>query len=130
MIDWWRAVSLLKRTYGANADHLVVRKALTGLEGGLAGVVRDLAIVMTHEYARNRIAACVSEFWNSLSTAERLDVVREYLLRFGHLLPTDVRENGAARVFGFFPQFLEKYPELLQRIRRTGRTMPARDHGR
>ena len=119
---WSRCCQMLKRAYGPEGRYVAIQKAISGHEGGLFSVTRDLAAQMAEEYTKNEISARVAHYWNGLTTVEeRLAAPEEYLKLNGHLLPSDVTEGGAARLRGFFPRFLEKHPFLMQRLSRIGR---------
>jgi hypothetical protein len=73
---------------------------------------------MAEDYAQNEISAKVAHFWNRLTVDEKLDVSKEYIRRFGHLLGGDITEGGAARLRAYFPKFLEQHPRLILSLRR------------
>jgi hypothetical protein len=78
---------------------------------------------MAEEYARNEIGARVARYWSSLSVDEQLEDSKAYLASWAHVLPLDVREDGAARLRAFFPQYLQEHPFVLQRLRTAGRAV-------
>ena len=117
-MDWSRCCNLLKGKYGPEAGYVATQRALHGHDGGLAGVIRDLASAMAEDYAQNEISAKVAHFWNRLTVDEKLDVSKEYIRRFGHLLGGDITEGGAARLRAYFPKFLEQHPRLILSLRR------------
>ena len=119
--DWGRAVRFLHKDFGPNGDIAAAQIAITGVEGGLYRVLRSLATRMVEEYSENEISAKVSDFWNHLTIDERLETGREYLAKFGHLLPDDVTEGNAPRVRAFLPQFLVKHPQLVRQLRQVAR---------
>ena len=120
-MDGSRCREMLTRAYGSEGMYFATQKALCGHDGGLRSVIRDLAGEMASEYAQNEIGARVQAFWNSLTFDEKLAASKEYISKYGHLLPRDVVEDGAARLTVFFPKFLEKHPQLLRQLGRTGR---------
>jgi len=117
-MDWTRCCDLLKGRYGPEADYVATQRALHGHDGGLTGVIRDLASAMAEEYAQNEISAKVAYFWNRLSVDDKLQVSREYVQRFGHLLGGDITEEGAARLRAYCPRFLEQHHRLILNMRR------------
>jgi len=120
-MDWSRCCNLLKKRYGPEAEYVAIQRALQGHDGGLTGVVRDLAALMAEEYAQNEINSKVTHLWNRLTVDEKLEASKEYVRKFGHLLGSDITGGGAARLRAFFPKFLEQHPGLLTKLRRLGR---------
>ncbi len=119
--DLGRAIRYLRKDFGPNADIAAAQVAISGVEGGLNRVLKSIATRMVEEYSENEVSAIVSHYWNGLSTKERLDAGREYLKKFGHLLPGDVTEGSAPRVRAYLPEFLMKHPQLIRRLREVGR---------
>ena len=120
-LDWSRCCAVLRRAYGAQGEYVAIQRALSGHEGGLFSVTRDLASNMAEEYAQTEISARVATYWDGLTVDERLEASREYLDLWGHLLPADVTEGGAARLRAFFPRFLEKHPSMVHSLSMVGR---------
>lgn len=118
---WDRCCQVLKKVYGSDAQYAIVHTVLSGTDGGLRNVIRNLGSCMAEEYARNEINARVAQYWSGLSLDEKLADSKAYLASWGHLLPLDVREDGAARIRAFFPQHLQERPFALQRLRAAGR---------
>lgn len=116
-----KACRLLMQAFGPDGDKTAANMAIHGVEGGLRRVLKTLAQGIAEEFSGNEIRGRVSAYWNSLSLEEKLAAPKEYLAKYGHLLPDDVTECGAARVRGFFPKFLETHPETLRRLRHVGR---------
>ena len=121
--DWGRCCQHLKRVYGSESHYVAMHRIMTTMDGGLRGVINDLAACMAEEYARNEIAARIQRWWQHLTPGERLDAPKEYLANYGHLLPQSVREDGAPRVRAFFTQHLEEYPFALKKLRGSRRAM-------
>ena len=96
--------------------------ARTGNEGGLYGVLRKFARRTVEGYAADEIAARVGDYWNNLSTEEKLDAPREYLRQYGHLLPSELTEGSAAGIRAFFPKVLKEHPRIIKGLRRIGRS--------
>ena len=116
-----KACRLLMQAFGSEGDKTAANMAIHGVEGGLRRVLKTLALGLAEEYSGNEVRAKVSAYWNSLSLEEKLAAPKEYLAKYGHLLPADVTEDSAARVRGFFPKFLETHTETLRRLRNVGR---------
>jgi hypothetical protein len=76
---------------------------------------------MVDGYAGNEIAARISNFWETLSTDEKVAVSREYLGKYGHLLPPELTSGSAARIRANFLKVLEEHPGIMKRLRNLGR---------
>ena len=120
-IDWGRCCQLLVKEYGINGEKASFEMVRTGTEQGLYGVLKAIARRMINEYAENEIAAKISNFWEDLSTDEKLAVSQEYLNKYGHLLPPELTSGSAARVRANFLKVLEEHPSIMKRLRNIGR---------
>ncbi len=120
-IDFGRACRLLMKEFGPEGDKTAAHMAMYGVEGGLYQILKTVARRLVEEYAENEIKARIASYWDALPVDEKFEATREFLTRFGHLLPADVTAGGAARVRAYFPQFLAKYPDLIRRLRTVGR---------
>lgn len=118
---WGRCLGALHKAFGRNGEKAAFEIARTGVEGGMRHVLREVAKVMSGGYSDEWVAGWVSNYWNSLSLAEKRIAPGEYLRRFGHLLPTELTEGSAARIRGDFPRFLNEYPTLVRRLREVAR---------
>ena len=119
---WGHYSKVLREAYGGSSgEKAAFEMVRTGAEGGLYGVLRRFAEVQAGQYAQNEIAARISRFWGGLSASEMLKAVDEYLVEYGHLLPSELTESGAARVKMNFPQVLAEHPRTMQRLSRIGR---------
>ena len=86
-MDWGRCFQLLKKEYGQNGEKAAFEYARTGVNGGLYEVLKKTAFQAINEYSDNEIRARISRFWHSLSVNEQLSASKEYLEKYGHLLP-------------------------------------------
>lgn len=120
-IDWGRCSNMLAKEYGPNGDITAFEIAQSGAEGGLYSVLKTIAKHMADEYASNYIGSIVNEFWDSLSSDEKLAVSNEYLDKYGRLVPSELREGGAVRVRAFFWKVLEEHPKIVRRLRNVNR---------
>lgn len=116
-----RCSRLLRKEYGDQADKAAFEMARTGVEGGLYGVLKTLARLMVEEYTGNEIRARVSDFWNSLSMDEQLELPMEYIEKHGHLMPSELIEDGAGRIRINFTRVLEEHPLMIMRLRNSDR---------
>jgi len=120
-IDWGRCRQALIKQYGANGEKAAFEMARTGTEQGLYGVLKTIARRMADDYAGNEISARISNFWEGLSTDEKLAASLEYLDKYGHLLPSELISGSAARVRANFLQVLKEHPRMMERLRGIGR---------
>jgi hypothetical protein len=120
-IDWGRCCNLLLKEYGPNGEKAAFEMVRTGVEEGLYGVLGAVARRMIDEYTSNEIAARISNFWESLSTDEKLEASKEYLDKYGHLLPSELTSGSAARVRANFLKVLQEHPNMIKRLKNIGR---------
>jgi hypothetical protein len=120
--DALRALPLLREIYGPSGEKAAFEITRTGAEGGLRAVLQAMAQRLFENTARREIHARVNDHWCDLTTAEQLATPEEYLQKYGHLLPAELTEGRALRVFANFPRVLEEHPYLLQRLRQASRT--------
>jgi len=113
---------VLHKLFGQNGEKAAFEMVRTGNEGGLYGVLRKIARGTVDKYAGNEIAARIGDYWNNLSTEEKLDAPNEYLKKYGHLLPSELTEGSAGRIRAFFPKVLEEHPKIIKGLRRVGRS--------
>lgn len=95
--------------------------AFTGEHGGLRGLLRVVADRMVAEYSTNRIKCRISDFLNSLSVDEYVAAAAEYVEKFGHLYPPNMRAGNGYRLRVNFFDVLADHPFLVQRLRAMGR---------
>lgn len=120
-MDGHRCNNMLRKEYGPNGENTAFVIAKSGTEGGLYSVLRAVARHMADEYAENYIGSFISEFWDSLSVDEKLAVSKEYLDKYGRLIPSELMEGGAVRVRAFFWKVLEEHPKIINRLRNVNR---------
>ena len=120
-MDFGRACRHLMKEFGPDGDKTGANMAIHGVEGGLRGVLETLGRRMADEYGTNEIKARIGAYWNRLTVDEKLAASKEYLSKYGHLLPEDVTEGSAPRLRAYFPKFLEQHPQLIRRLRNVGR---------
>ena len=118
-IDWGRCCKLLIEEYGPSGEKASFEIVRTGAEQGLYGVLKAVARRMVDGYAGNEIAARISNFWETLSTDEKVAVSREYLGKYGHLLPPELTSGSAARIRANFLRVLKEHPRIMKRLRNT-----------
>lgn len=120
-MDWSRCRRHLVGRYGPSGDLAAFDMARTGVEGGLRAVFAAVAQKMIETYTLNEIKGRVAEFMGSLDGHGQFAAVGEYIHRYGYLLPSDLIEGSAGRVYANFPKVIEGHPRLLRDLRVTGR---------
>ena len=118
---WQYCIRPLCKIYGSSGDVTSYLLASTGNEGGLYTVLKAFAMYKAEEYTKNEISARVSACWHRLSADQKLQAAREYVAKYGNIIPSELSDNGAALVLGNFWKVLEKHPFIVQRLRQTGR---------
>ena len=121
-LHWGRCCHLLTREYGPNGDKAAFEMVRTGNEGGLYAVLKRIARSLSARSVDTEISARVQTYWDALSPEEQLAAGQEYLEQYGHLVPSELTENSAARIRANLPRVLREHPRLMQRLARTGRT--------
>ena len=119
--DWGRCRHHLKDACGPKGELAAFDMARTGVEGGLRAVLAAVAKRMIQRYAQTEIATCVGKYWGNLTLDEKLADPKEYLAKYGHLLPSDFTDGSGARFVASFPKVLERHPQLIHDLRLTGR---------
>lgn len=118
---WRRCTDVFNKVFGPNGDRVAFDMATTGKQGGLYQILKILAEHIAEFYSNNQIAFQVNEFWNSLTTNEKLSVSDEYIEKYGHLLPSEFTGINAVRIKMNFFEVLKIHPKLIQSLRRVGR---------
>jgi len=118
---WRRCLDILTKVFGPNGDRVAFDMATTGKQGGLYRILKIIAEHIAEFYSNNQIAFRVNEFWNNLTTNEKLSISDEYLKKYGHLLPTEFRGINAVRIKANFVEILKIHPKIIQSLRRVGR---------
>ena len=122
LTDYWRyCVKPLLKIYGSSGDVTAFTIANTGNEGGLYAVLKAFAMYKAEEYTKNEISAKVSMYWEGLSANQKVKVSEEYVAKYGGIIPSELSENGAAFLRGFFWKVLEKHPYIVQKLRQSSR---------
>ena len=118
---WSRCNQVLCKVYGSDGQKAAFEMARTGNESGLYGILKAVAMRVAEDYSKNEIRARISAFLNGLSVDERLAASGEYISKFGHLLPSELTEGSAARIHADFHKVLQEHPQVLLKLRETGR---------
>jgi hypothetical protein len=119
--DWGRCCQILIKIYGPNGEKAAFEITRTGNEGGLHSVLKKFALELAMKFSKTEIESKINFFWNNSSVEERLNAAEEFLVKYGHLLPSELTEGSAARIHGNLPKVLSEHPYLLQKLNRIGR---------
>ena len=120
--NWGQCSKPLREAYGPNGEKAAFEMARTGNEGGLYAVLKAIADVLAERYTGNEISARVHTYWNGLTTQQKILAGREYLDKYGHLLPSELTEGSGIRVRVNLPDFLIKHHDLIRDLGRIGRS--------
>lgn len=119
--DWWLCCQMLAREYGrSNAWKAAFECVRTNNEGGIVRVFRCVAQGLAEEYSTREISARARHYLNQLSHRDKMAAAREYVAKYGHLLPSELTEGSAARIVDNFAEVLALHPRLLRKLRKVG----------
>jgi len=113
----WQCWRLMKGAYGPDAPQAAYEIVRTGTEGGLLKVLRTVADLLAKEFCRQMVTSVVTTYWQGRSTAELIEDGREYVRRYGHLMPGEMVEGSAVRVQAGLLRALIQHPEFIRRLR-------------
>ncbi len=109
------AIRHLEKKYPENTSTTVHSIMSTGVEGGVYSILKALAHAVAAEFSQRVIGSHVSEYWNNLSTDEKLAASDEYIDLYQDILPASVLSDRV-RFKAFFWKVLEDHPWVLKRI--------------
>ena len=117
VINFNEAMQLLSKDYPKTAT-TVFDIVQTGAEGGVRRVLNTLAWRCAEQYARNEIGNLVGDYWDRLSTDEKIAAPHEYLSLCRDQLPQSLLTRDSVRFRGFFWKTLEQHPWHLHELRK------------
>lgn len=91
----------------------------TGAEGGIYKIFRILARLMAEKFSQNEISAIVLDYWEILSSDEKLAASKEYIEKYNDILPPKIKGNPV-RFKESFWKVLEQHPMMIKRMREIG----------
>ena len=118
---WAGCKQSLRSIYGDRGEKAAFEMARTGNESGLYSVLSDVALRMAEEFVESKISARVDQLWDELSVDEQLSIVTEYLVKYGHLLSSEITQSGPARIQENFPRVLDRHIRIIHRKHRLKR---------
>jgi len=116
-IDWGCCLNLFLKKYGHRGGRAAFRIAQSGVEGGLYSVLKYIAEALIQQFTTNWIQCRIGEFWNNLSTEEKLAVPLEYLEKYRHILPQEILEQDPYLFGANFYKFLEYHPQMMKEVK-------------
>ncbi len=100
---------------------LAYEYARTGMRGGLYAVCKVVARQLVDEHFLAFTQAQVSEFWHGSTPDELITAANEYVEKYGHLWPPDIRDGQGLRLKANLIQVLAQHPFLIRRLGELGR---------
>jgi len=116
-MDWGCCLNLFLKKYGHRGGRAAFSIAQSGVEGGLFSVLKYIAETLTQQFTTNWIQCRIGEFWNNLSTEERLAAPLEYLEKYRHILPQEILEQNPYLFGANFYRFLEYHPQMMKELK-------------
>ncbi len=113
---WSRCYQILKQIYGVNGEKTAFDMVRTNKEGGLREVINKFTDTVVQNYAANEINAKISFYINNLSVPEKIAAGKEYVQKYGHLLPNELTESTAVRIQANFAKVLEKHVFMVYHL--------------
>ena len=113
---WSRCYQILKQIYGPNGEKTAFDMIRTNKEGGLREVINKFTDTVVQNYAANEINAKISFYINNLSVPEKIAAGKEYVQKYGHLLPNELTESTAVRIQANFAKVLEKHVFMVYHL--------------
>ena len=119
--DLTRCYRLLAKAYGTNTRAALFDIARTGAGGGLMGILQAAAREFGNRYAKDLISMSVESYFRVRPPTQLLADMNEYVHNYQDLLPSEMGENGAARIKGEFRAFLKEHPFVIRSLRQAVR---------
>ena len=113
---WSRCYQILKQIYGVNGEKTAFDMVRTNKEGGLREVINKFTDTVVQNYDANEISAKISFYINNLSVTEKIAAGKEYVQKYGHLLPNELTESTAVRIQANFAKVLEKHVFMVYHL--------------
>jgi len=120
-IYWNTYLNLMNKKYGPSAWTFRYDSIMTGKDGGLNKLLKDVADLMLEDYIEREITFHVLNYWNNLTIDEKLAAPGEYAKKYGHLLPPEFTAGNAPFLKVNFVKVLEDYPRMVMEVRKLPR---------
>ncbi|MBC8473095.1 MAG: hypothetical protein H8D56_26860 [Planctomycetes bacterium] len=113
---WSRCYQILRQIYGVNCEKTAFDMIRTNKAGGLREVIKQFTDTVVQNYAAAEINAKISFYINDLSVPEKIAAGKEYVQKYGHLLPNELTESTAVRIHANFAKVLEKHVFMVYHL--------------
>ena len=115
----WRAENLLSKNMRTtwSPSETVFSAQREGIDGGMRGVFKTLALVHLGESRDSLIGGIVSGYYNGATTDELLQDARDYFKAYKKFLNKDVIEDGWGVIAAHFQQTLKDHPRMIAEFR-------------
>jgi len=110
---WSHCYQILRQIYGVNCEKTAFDMIRTNKAGGLREVIKQFTDTVVQNYAAAEINAKISFYINDLSVPEKIAAGKEYVEKYGHLLPNEFTESGGFRIQANLAKILEKHVSIL-----------------
>ena len=118
---WGMCLNIFKRLYKNGAEKTAYDIFRSNTEGGRRKLLNDFAVKVGEHYANNEIAMKAEFFWNNLTHEEKFEVVKEYIEKYHHLIPFELRDGFPGRVYDNFTKILIKHAFSMDRLNKSFR---------
>ncbi len=98
---------------GASHAHII---AQSGIDGGLYGLMKQIAKHAVSDYRRRVIDYAVDDFLTGLNCEKTMEAFHEYLDRYRDYIPPELIENNGWGIKTQFEQLLRKHPYMIRNL--------------
>ena len=120
---WSRCYQILRQIYGVNCEKTAFDMIRTNKAGGLREVIKQFTDTVVQNYAAAEINAKISFYINDLSVDQQLAAGKEYVEKYGHLLPNEFTESGGFRIQANLAKILEKHVSMVYDLAKSANMM-------
>lgn len=113
------ALMLLDEIYGENGSAIAFNMAKKGIDGGLYQVLRSVGSHYAQKTVKNRIWGAVVGFLGGFEYEELKTLSEEYIAKYGHILPSEMKEKGGYWLIKNFEYVLCQHPHIIKKFRET-----------
>lgn len=113
-----RCRGLLKKKYGDSAQQAPFEAVRTGNEGGLRGVLQEVAELYSTDYAENLVGVTVESYIANRDPASLQADADEYISLYDRIIPGEISEGRVGRIHFNFRKVLKQHPFIIRDLRR------------
>ena len=112
-----RAKEMLEREYGRQGGNIMTafNDAHHGTNGGLRVVLDKMAEQLKAESVERYIREAFDRYVDPSSWDQKVDIIRQFILRFGHMLSSSIRADQPERYAQNYEELIRSYVTALQR---------------